>query len=192
MSFAILILFMESTLELSAAWIGATFAVGSIGAVAGAIFSSRITSALGLGRSIIVSAFLGGLPSILIVLAYPSNALLVLMPIWFATGFTGVVYNVNQVSLRQAITPDHLQGKMNATMRFIVWGVYPIGGVIGGILGEAVGLRTTFLIAGIGMLASVIWVVLSPVAKVKVLPSGCKEAEEPGLPHEPEGSAVIG
>jgi MFS family permease len=192
MSFAILILFMESTLELSATWIGATFAVGSIGAVAGAIFSSRLTSALGLGRTIIVSAFLGGLPSILIVLAYPSNALLVLMPIWFATGFTGVIYNVNQVSLRQAITPDRLQGKMNATMRFIVWGVYPIGGVIGGILGEAVGLRMTFLIAGIGMLASVIWVVLSPVAKVKVLPSGCKEAEETGLPHGPEGSAVIG
>jgi MFS family permease len=187
-SYAILILFMESTLELSAVWIGAVFAVGSLGAVAGAVSSSRIVSALGLGRTIILSAFLGGVPSMLIVLAFPSNALLVLMPIWFVTGFTGVIYNVNQVSLRQAITPDRLQGKMNATMRFIVWGVYPIGGIIGGFLGEIVGLRMTILIAGIGMLASVIWVVLSPVAEVKVLPSGCEEAEETGLQHGPDGA----
>lgn len=180
-SFAILILFMESTLGLSPSWIGATFAVGALGAVAGAVSSSRIVSAVGLGRTIILSAFLGGVPSILIVLAYPSNALLVLMPIWFATGFTGVIYNVNQVSLRQAITPDRLQGKMNATMRFIVWGVYPIGGLIGGFLGEIVGLRTTILIAGIGMLASVLWVAFSPVAEIKVLPSGYEEAEEPRL-----------
>jgi MFS family permease len=170
MSFAILILFMESTLELSASWIGAVFAVGALGAVTGAVFSSRIVSALGLGRTIILSAFLGGVPSILIVLAYPSNALLVLMPIWFATGLTGVVYNVNQVSLRQAITPDRLQGKMNATMRFIVWGVYPIGAIIGGLLGEVVGLRMTILIAGIGMLAAVAWVALSPVGSMKSIP----------------------
>lgn len=188
-SFAILILFMESTLELSASWIGAVFAVGALGAVAGAVSSSRIVSALGLGRTIILSAFLGGVPSMLIVLAYPSNALLVLMPIWFATGFTGVIYNVNQVSLRQAITPDRLQGKMNATMRFIVWGVYPIGGVVGGLLGEAVGLRMTILIAGIGMLASVSWIALSPVAKITVLPSGCEEAEETGLP-EGQGDVI--
>ena len=181
--FAILILFMGSTLELSPSWIGAIFAVGALGAVAGAVSSSRIVSALGLGNAIILSAFLGGVPSMLIVLAYPSNALLVLMPIWFVTGFTGVVYNVNQVSLRQAITPDHLQGKMNATMRFIVWGVYPIGGLIGGFLGETVGLRMTILIAGIGMLASVLWIILSPVAKVEVLPSGCGETEEAGQDH---------
>ncbi|UCE92395.1 MAG: MFS transporter [Methanobacteriota archaeon] len=182
-SYAILILFMESTLELSASWIGAVFAVGALGAVAGAVSSSRIVAALGLGKTIILSAFLGGVPSMLIVLAYPSNALLLLMPIWFATGFTGVIYNVNQVSLRQAITPDRLQGKMNATMRFIVWGVYPIGGVIGGLLGEIVGLRMTILIAGIGMLASVTWIALSPVAKVEALPSGCEEADGPKLPE---------
>jgi MFS family permease len=185
-SFAILILFMESNLALSPTWIGAVFAVGALGAVIGAVSSSRIVSAIGLGRTIILSAFLGGVPTMLMVLAYPSNALLVLMPIWFAMGFTGVVYNVNQVSLRQAITPDRLQGKMNATMRFIVWGVYPIGGFIGGLLGEAVGLRTTILIAGIGTLASVLWVVLSPVAQVKVLPSGCEGAGETGLLHGPD------
>ena len=56
-------------------------------------------------------------------------------------GFGGVVYNVTQVSLRQAITPERLQGRMNSVMRFIVWGVMPLGSLIGGALASTIGLR---------------------------------------------------
>ena len=65
-------------------------------------------------------------------------------------GIGQVVYNVSQVSLRQAITPDAMLGRMNATMRFVVWGTMPIGAVIGGILGGAIGLRETLFVAAIG------------------------------------------
>jgi MFS family permease len=170
MSFALMMLFMESMLELSAGWIGAIFAVGALGAVAGAVVSGRVVSFLGLGRTIVLSALLGAIPTILMVLAYPHNALLVLMPIMFASAATSVLYNVNQVSLRQAIIPTDLQGKMNATMRFLVWGVYPIGGLLGGMLGEALGIRTTILISGIGSVAAVAWVALSPVWSMKAIP----------------------
>lgn len=184
MSYAILMLYMESSLGLGASWIGAIFAVGALGAVLGALVSSRIVSSLGLGKTIVVSAALSSVPTILMVLAFPENAILVLMPLWFATGLLSVVYNVNQVSLRQSITPDNLQGKMNATMRFLVWGVFPIGGLIGGILGDALGLRTTILISGIGMLTSVFWVLFSPVKDVASIPeqaveSSCKKTPEP-------------
>ncbi len=174
MSYAILMLFMESTLELSPSWIGAIFAVGALGSVVGAVGSSRMVSALGLGKTIVISALLGGIPTMLIIFAYPGNALFVLMPIWFVNGIVFVIYNVNQVSLRQAITPDNLQGKMNATMRFLVWGVFPLGGLIGGVLGEAVGLRTTILISGIGLLASVVWVAFSPVRSLKTIPKSVR------------------
>jgi len=170
MSYAILMLFMESSLQLTPSWIGAIFAVGALGAVIGAIVSSRIVSALGLGKTILISAALGSMPVIFMVLAYPENALLVFMPLMFANGVLTVLYNINQVSLRQAITPDHLQGKMNATMRFLVWGVFPIGGLAGGLLGEAFGLRTTILISGVGALLSVVWLLLSPVGKVTAIP----------------------
>ncbi len=184
MSYAILMLFMESSLELGASWIGAIFAVGALGAVLGALVSSRIVSSLGLGKTIVVSAALSSVPTMLMALAFPENAILVLMPIWFVNGLLSVVYNVNQVSLRQSITPDHLQGKMNATMRFLVWGVFPIGGLIGGVLGDALGLRTTILISGVGMLTSVFWVFLSPVKEVASIPEqamqlGCKKTPEP-------------
>lgn len=178
MSYAILMLFMESTLEIDPGWIGAIFAVGAMGAVVGAVGSSRVVSALGLGKTIVVSALLSGFPIFLMVLAYPGNALLVLMPIWFVNGVLMVLYNVNQVSLRQSITPDNLQGKMNATMRFLVWGVFPVGGLLGGILGETVGLRTTIIISGIGTLASVAWVAFSPVWNVKVIPKSVRKLRQ--------------
>ena len=70
-----------------------------------------------------------------------------LMLVAFISGITNPVYNVNQVSLRQAITPDRLQGRMNASMRFIVWGTIPLGALLGGGLGEALGLRPTAAMA---------------------------------------------
>jgi len=183
MSYAILMLFMESSLGLSPSWIGAIFAIGALGAVLGALISSRIVSSLGLGKTIVVSAALSSIPTMLMVLAFPENAIFVLIPIWFATGLLSVVYNVNQVSLRQSITPDNLQGKMNATMRFLVWGVFPIGGFIGGVLGDTLGLRTTILISGIGMLTSVFWVLLSPVKGVASIPEDTAESSYNELPE---------
>jgi predicted MFS family arabinose efflux permease len=169
MFYALIMLFMVDTLLLSPSWIGIVSAVGAGGALVGALTSSRIVSAIGLGRAIVVSAALSGIPVMLLVLAYPSNAIIVLMPLLFVNGLLMVLYNVNQVSLRQSITPLRLQGKMNATMRFLVWGVFPLGGLMGGVLGEALGIRTTILISGVGVLLSALWVQFSPVPKVKAL-----------------------
>lgn len=167
MSFAIVVLFMEDSLALSPTSIGLVFAAGSIGAIVGAVTSSRITSSIGLGKTIIVSNILSGLPLVLMIFAYPGNALIILMPLMFANGILMVLYNVNQISLRQSITPERLQGKMNATMRFLVWGVFPIGGIMGGLLGDVLGLRTILLISGVGTTLSFLWVYLSPVMKVQ-------------------------
>src|SRR5947209_6671508 len=81
-----------------------------------------------------------------------------------------VVYNVNQVSLRQAIVPLRLQGRMNATMRFLVWGTIPLGGLTGGLLGTFLGLRTAIGIAVLGGSLAFLWVLLSPVRSLKKIP----------------------
>ena len=170
MTYALIVLFMEDSLGMSPSWIGIVFAVGAAGAVVGALTSARFVSAFGLGKVIVASAALSGFPLMLVVLAFPSNALLVLMPLQFVNGVLMVYYNVNQVSLRQSITADHLQGKMNATMRFLVWGVFPLGGLLGGIMGEMLGLRTTMIVSGVGVALSFLWVQLSPVAGLKSIP----------------------
>jgi predicted MFS family arabinose efflux permease len=88
----------------------------------------------------------------------------------FVSGVTNPVYNVNQVSLRQAITPDRLQGRMNASMRFIVWGTIPLGALLGGSLGEALGIRPTIAVMAICGLLAPFWVVLSPVRQLRAQP----------------------
>jgi hypothetical protein len=81
-----------------------------------------------------------------------------------------VVYNINQVSLRQAIVPLRLQGRMNATMRFLVWGTIPLGALTGGLLGGFLGLRTAIGIAVVGGSLAFLWVLLSPVRSLKTIP----------------------
>ncbi|HEX4836466.1 MAG TPA: MFS transporter, partial [bacterium] len=73
------------------------------------------------------------------------------------------VYNITQVSLRQAIVPHRLQGRMNATMRFLVWGTMPLGGLVGGFLGEQLGLRGAIGVGAAGNLLAFLWVLASPV-----------------------------
>jgi predicted MFS family arabinose efflux permease len=85
------------------------------------------------------------------------------------------IYSVPALSLRQAITPNHLQGRVTATMRFIGWGTLPLGSLIGGALGGAIGLRATIGLAVVGTLVAVTWFVLSPVRKLQRPPAGVAE-----------------
>jgi len=96
------------------------------------------------------------------------------------------LYNINQVSLRQAITPMRLQGRMNASMRFMVWGTMPIGSVLGGVLGTALGLRWTLVIAGIGGSTAFLWLLFSPVPTVTEIPTPAV-SEPQDAASEPSG-----
>ncbi|MDQ1467396.1 MAG: hypothetical protein QOH10_1811, partial [Actinomycetota bacterium] len=82
----------------------------------------------------------------------------------------GTVYNISQVSFRQAITPNHMLGRTNATMRFMVWGTMPLGSLTGGLLGSVLGLRTTLVIAALGGMLSVLWVLAAPVRLLDGVP----------------------
>ena len=74
------------------------------------------------------------------------------------------------MSLRQAITPPGMRGRMNATMRFISWGTIPIGAVAGGFLGGVIGLHNTILVGAIGSLVGFVPVVLSPIPQIQDMP----------------------
>jgi hypothetical protein len=87
-----------------------------------------------------------------------------------------VVYNVAQVSFRQSVCPDHLLGRMNASIRFLVWGTIPIGGLLGGALGELIGLRATLLVTAVGMVLSPVWVIVSPLRRLRDLPADVPQA----------------
>jgi len=90
----------------------------------------------------------------------------------FVFGWAGMTYNITQVSLRQAITPERLQGRMNATMRFLVWGTIPVGSVIGAVLSEVVGVRTTIWISSILSCLAFLPVLFSKVPTIRTIPTG--------------------
>jgi MFS family permease len=180
---AILILYLVRERGLGSEAIGFAFSVGSVGVLIGALTVSRITARVGVGRMLVAMAFgfsISGLP-----VAFAPDEL-----IWYAVavmgllgGFCGVGWNINQVSLRQAITPPRMQGRMNATMRFIVWGTMPIGAILGGALGSTIGLHATIVIGAIGGLVAYVPVTLSSVRRIVTMPEPVvDEVPEPSLP----------
>jgi MFS transporter len=163
---------------------GLIFSISSIGALVGVALATRITRTVGLGRAIVLSELIGGLGSIPYFLSGSLTAsplftlaglginwyILLIMAGQFTTNIAVIVYNVNQISLRQSIVPLRMQGRMNATMRFLVWGTIPLGGLAGGLLGTFLGLRQAVGIAVIGGSLAFLWVFFSPVRTLKKIP----------------------
>ncbi|MGD0122230.1 MAG: MFS transporter [Candidatus Limnocylindrales bacterium] len=172
MAFAVFPVFAYVELGLSPALVGTAFSLGSLGVLLGAFLAVPVARHLGVGPTIILSSAIDG-PAMIILAFLPSDPLgagAILAASMGLGGICGVIYNVNQVSFRQAITPLDMQGRMNATMRFIVWGTMPIGSVMGGILATFLPLRTTILIAGTISAVSFLWVLLSPVRSLRTIP----------------------
>jgi MFS family permease len=155
-AFATFAIYTYIVLELTPFAVGVIGGVGAIGVLVGALVAGRIAGRIGVGRSILWSMILSGPATLIAAFAQPDTAVVVLTVALFLGSFAGVVYNINQVSLRQAITPERIQGRMNATMRFLVWGTIPIGQIVGGTLAQTVGVReAVFVGASLGCLAFV-------------------------------------
>jgi len=136
-AWAILLLYLVRALHVSSLAIGLTLALGSCGAVAGALAVRRIQGLAGVGRTLVGTGILSALATVAYPLAPRGFPLPVLIAGLAASSFAVTVYNITQLSLRQAITPERLQGRMNAGMRWIVWGAIPVGGLAGGAIAQA-------------------------------------------------------
>ena len=89
----------------------------------------------------------------------------------FVAGVAVVVFNIITVSFRQGLSPPHLLGRMNATMRFFVWGTMPLGGLLGGALGSTLGIRPALLVVGIGGALAFLPAFCSPLRTMRELPT---------------------
>ena len=170
LAWSILILYLVRERGLTAEIIGFAFSLGSLGVLLAALTTSRITARLGVGRMLVLSS-IGFSVSVLPVAMAPDALIFQAVALsGFLGGFSGVAWNINQVSLRQAITPARMQGKMNATMRFIVWGTIPVGTITGGALGSIIGLHPTIWVGAIGGLFAFIPVTLSSARSIVTMP----------------------
>ena len=176
--FSIFLLYAVRRLNLTPGAIGIVFALGNVGALLGALAGGRLARGLGVGRAIVLSAILFGPTWMLVPLAPVSFPYPCLIAALFLGSFSNVIYNVNQVGLRQAITPLRMQGRMNATMRFMVWGTIPIGAFLGGVLGSTIGLRPTLWVSAIGGCLPFLPVLFSPVRSLERIPEPPDQALE--------------
>ncbi len=166
---AVEIVFLVREVQASPGVIGLLFTLGGIGGVLGAFAAGPIARRLGGARATII-AIAGSAGGLLIPLTRPGAGLLFFGLGMLMVSFSAVVYNVNQVSFRQRLCPDRLLGRMNASMRFVVWGVLPIGALIGGVLGSLAGLRPTLWIGMIGEALAGAWLVASPMRSMREFP----------------------
>jgi MFS family permease len=189
MGVALEIVFLVRVLRVRPADTGLLIAVASLGGVAGGLLAGRLGRRIGSARIIWYSMLVLGFPQLLIPLAAPGWRIAA-FPVGMAFfSFSAVVYNVAQVSYRQAICPPRLLGRMNAAVRWVVWGTLPLGGVIGGALGTLAGVRPTLWIAYAGSWAAGWWVFFSPLRRQRSF------ADQPGPGLEDErapGSGLPG
>jgi MFS family permease len=181
------VVLLARTLHLSPGWIGLFFSVGAIGGLVAAFVTGPVARRLGQGPTIWIAPAVTA-PFALLWPITQRGWLLWVTAFGFTVWCFGVViYNVTQVSFRQGLCPERLLGRMNASMRFLVWGTLPLGSFLGGVLGETLGVRQTLWVGAIGGMFAFVPVLLSPLRGMRELPTYQPEPDSSGMPgEEPE------
>jgi MFS family permease len=170
---AIFVLYATRELEISPAVLGIILAVGAPGGLLGAVLATKAARRFGEGRTLLWAYLLDSISFLVIPFAgiIPGPEIMVAAVLIFSKfifGVGAIIYGVNGISLIQSITPSRLLGRVNATRRFFIQGSMPIGALLGGLMGEILGLAPTILVAALGSLLSVLWVALSPLRDARV------------------------
>lgn len=157
-------LYVLNELGLSPALWGIVISMGGVSSVLGALLAGPASRRFGPGLSIIAALGLAGASTLLIPLA---GGPIIVAFAFLAAAQVGdaalTIYNINERSLRQTVTPDHLLGRANATLHFLSAGVALLGALIGGILGELLGLRTTIAVGAAITILGALWMCFTPV-----------------------------
>ena len=178
MQIAVLILFATRDLGLSAGAIGVAYMFGGVGCVIAAANAERLSNRFGVGSVIVYGLLLTafGWQAFGLVSGPPWAATFALGLAMLVFDFGAVLYGINYLALRQAITPDRLLGRMTATMRFCTVAAAPLGSLIGGALATGIGLRATLLVVGaLGLALAIGAMTSSPFRSHRTLPATAAE-----------------
>jgi len=169
-------LFATRELGLTAALLGIIIAIGGTSGLFGAVLAEWLVRRFGFGRTFLGSAVAIGMAMLVVPLAHGSVAVCSAFLIAAQLGdLAWPVNTISEQSLRQAIIPDRLLGRVNSSMHLLFHGVLPLGALAGGAIAQALGIRQALLIGAIGVLLSTMWLVFSPVRRLRELPHGVKE-----------------
>lgn len=163
---ALLVVYAVRSLHLTAARVGLVFSLGNVGLLVGAPIAVGVARRFGIGPTLVWGGFVTGSSYLLVAAATPGSAIPLLALAQFLWSAGAILYFVNGISLIQAITPDRLLGRVNASRRFAVWGVIPIGNLIGGAIAATLGLHTAIWVGAIGGALSIVPLLVSPIRHI--------------------------
>jgi predicted MFS family arabinose efflux permease len=163
---AVYVLYVTRELHVGPAMLGLIFSMGGAGALVGSVYASRVARRLGVGPVLVVAQALTGMARLLIPLA---GGPLLLACSEFLLGAMRAVFNITQISLRQAVTPPEWQGRVNASIGFLLWAAAPVGALAGGYLAAGIGMRATLWIAASGVTLSTLWALGSRLRVTRTL-----------------------
>lgn len=166
---AVYVLYLTRHLGVTPALLGLVLLAGGVGSVIGSLLAARMSRRAGIGPTLILSQALTGMARLLIPMAAGAlgSVLAWLLVSELLLGAMRAIFNITQISLRQAITPADLQGRVNASVGFLLWALTPLGALAGGYLGGEIGVRATLWIAAGGVLAATLLALLSPLRGTK-------------------------
>jgi len=192
LSFTLLPLFLLRELGFTATGMGVIFSLAAVGGLLGAMATPHVVRVVGEARAIPLSAIAFSVVAVLLPVAavVPSFAFPLLVVQGFVASFTVLVYNITQVTFRQRVTPRRLLGRMNASIRFVVWGVMPLAALLAGGLGTWLGVVPTMWIGAIGQLTSALFVVIGPFWAMRELPQA--DAHAASVPNDGGSNGVDG
>jgi MFS family permease len=184
---ALYVVFLVRTLHTSPGLTGALLAAPGVGGALGAAVTGRLSTRLGSARALLFAVTVGTVAAVLVPLSTRGAGLsLFAVGTAILAGLT-VTFSIIVRSFRQTVSPRHLLGRVTATTKFLTWGVLPIGALIGGVLGQALGNRTALWVVSAGLLLTPIIVALTPVRRIRDLPTspdggGTEAAVTPARP----------
>jgi MFS family permease len=167
---AIAVVFLVQEVHLSPSTIGLLGSLSLVGALAGAVLATRLASTVGAGRILWITALINGLAFLCYPLTDSGWRLVFYMVAGLVTSACLMVVVIVQVSFQQTLCPDHLLGRMNATINFLYWGAAPLGALLAGGVAQAIGVRPTLWLIAVGMLMAAGWLIASPVPTMRELP----------------------
>lgn len=192
--FSVYFVYAYRHLDLTPTLMGVVGAIGATGWLIGSASADWLRRKLGVNGATILGMAVGAPASLLIPFAPVGHTAIPFLALaGMLGGFGAVVYNIQQVSLRQAITPERLQGRMNASMRFFVWGTIPLGSLVGGALASTLSVRTAILVGACLGFISLLPVLLSPLRTLREFPEQEKDVpllHEPGIVTELGGPSA--
>lgn len=165
---SVYVLFMTNDLGLSSQGIGLVYASGGVGALIGTIIAPMLARKIGVGPSILAGAVAFGVANLPVPLAFYFQDIALPAVVFAETAawMSLMVFNVNRFALRQAITPDHLRGRIAASSSTLISGAVMLGSLAGGFIGEIVSVHAALYVGIFIMAISAIWVWRSPVPAI--------------------------